>query len=237
MKNLKKYKCDFHIHVKGDPKDRNLKHTVKELIIEAEKQKFDILAITNHMQIFNISKYQKFAKQHNILLINGIEINIKFQHVIVLFPHKSILKVKTFSDLKKYKENNPQSIIIAPHPYYKTLTCLGANLKKNINLFDAIEYCHFYTQLLNAPNKKALKIAHKYNKAIVGSSDVHKMKFFGTTYTELSMAKPTHKNIKKAITNYNFTNYISNPLPFITAIYYISKSLLSCIFRKLFPFL
>ena len=233
---LKKYKCDFHIHVKGDPKDRNLKYTIKQLIIEAEKQNFDILAVTNHCQIFDVSKYKKFAKKHNIFLVSGVEINIKLQHVVVLFPHKSVLKVRTFSDLEKYKKKNKQSIVIAPHPYYKMPTCLGSNLEKNIQLFDAIEYCHFHINLFNWPNQRALKMARKYNKAVVGNSDVHKMKFFGTTYTELLMPNISAQNIKMALSNNLNVKYISDPIALFTAVYYISKSLLHCIFRKIFPF-
>ncbi|UDQ99183.1 PHP-associated domain-containing protein [Lentisphaerota bacterium WC36G] len=228
------YKCDFHIHVKGDPKDCDLKYTIKELILEAEKQNFDILAITNHNQIFDISRYNRFAKAHNILLIPGVEINLGRNHVVILFAQKSALQIKTFADLAKYRKNHPKSIIIAPHPFYKAPSCLGRHLENNIDLFDSIEYCHFHMKLFNFPNLKAVRLAKKHHKTIVGSSDVHKIKFFGTTYTLLEMKKFTTEEIHKSLRNISKVNYKSSQLPFFTAIYYISKSVFFYILQHIF---
>ncbi len=222
---FKKFKCDFHIHVKGDPKDRQLEHSIKMLILEAEKQHFNILAITNHQQIFNISKFQKFAQKHNIFLVKGIELNIKLQHVVVLFPHKSVLKIRSFTDLKKYKRRHPESVIIAPHPFYMTPTCLGKNLIDNIEVFDAIEYCHFYTKWFNAPNNKAIQIAKKYNNTILGNSDVHKMTFFGTTYSEIYMKKLTPQNIQLAIKTPEQCKFVSSSIPNKVFLFYALKTI------------
>ncbi len=230
---LKKFKCDFHIHVKSDPKDHHLKHNIKMLILEAEKQHFDVLAITNHQQIFNISKFQKFAQKHNILLIKGIELNIKLQHVIILFPHRSVLKIKSFADLNKYKKQHPKSIIIAPHPFYMTPTCLGKNLINNIELFDAIEYCHFYTKWFNTPNNKVIQVAKKFNKTIVGNSDVHKLMFFGTTYSEIYMNKLTPQNIKKAVKNPELCKFISHSIPSKLFLFYSFKNIFFFFWNRL----
>lgn len=181
-------KTQLHIHVKGDFID-NIKHTWKDLIDHASKLNFNVLAITCHKKIFFPLQAKKYAKTKKILLIKGVEISLNKQHIIILNVHKDAEKIKTFEDLKSYKNTHKESLIIAPHPYFPSNRTLKNNLEKHIDLFDAIEFNYFYTKQKDY-NKKAAEIAKKYAKPLLGTSDCHILKYLDRTYTELDIENP-----------------------------------------------
>lgn len=184
-------KADFHIHVQGDP-CHDHKYTAQQLIDYASKLNFQVLAITNHNQVFYNQDLANYAKSKNILLIPGIEKSIQGKEVLIYnITQKQANQIKTFQDLKKFKQQNKNSLIIAPHPFYFLRGCLGKKLEQHINLFDAIEYCHFHHKLINR-NKKAVKIAKKHNKPLIGTSDVHHLFQFNKTYTLINSKKETN---------------------------------------------
>lgn len=184
-------KAQLHIHIKGDFID-NIKHTWKELIDKASELHFDVLALTCHDKIFFPLQAKKYAKTKKILLIKGVEIRIDKQHILILNAHKDSEKIKTFNDLKNYKDSHKESLIIAPHPYFPSNKALKNNLEKYIDLFDAIEFNYFYTKQKNY-NKKAEETAKKHSKPLVGTSDCHILKYLDTTYTEIEIEKPENK--------------------------------------------
>ena len=226
-------KAQLHIHIKGDPSD-NIRHTWRELIDHAKKLDFNVLAITCHKRIIFPAKAISYAKKRNILLIKGIEIEIgkSGQHVLILNPHISAEKIRTFADLAKYKTAHLESMIIAPHPYFPTRRTLKNNLEKHIDLFDAIEYNYFVTKSKNY-NKKAIQIAKKYKKPLIGTSDCHVLKYLNTTYSLIDC--PTEKNSlpnQQAILNAIRKNAITiktNPLSHFTA----TKILLILLWQEL----
>ncbi len=213
MKNLqeKKYlKCDFHLHTNDDLVDR-IRQTVFDVINMASEQSFDVLSITNHSTITFSDEINDYAKEKNILLIKGIELYVERKHVVILNCSEDILKVKTISDLKAYKNNNSQSFIFAPHPYYPKKSCLGKIVEENIDLFDGLEYCHFYISFINHFNEKAERIAKKFSKPLIANSDSHSPIQFGRSY---SLVK-AEKNVESVIENMKLGNIkiVTQPLP------------------------
>lgn len=207
-----KIKTALHVHVKGDPIDK-IPYDFKELIDHASNLGFQAIAITCHKHIFPISKAKKYGQKKGILIIPGAEVEIENKHVIILNPSKEVLKIKTFSQLRKYKSFHKKSFIIAPHPYYPMTNCLHKKLEKNIDLFDAIEFNYFYTNLIDF-NKKALKIAKTYNKPVVGTSDCHTLKVLDSTFSEIEIpdsSKLTEKLLFDTIKS-NRINVITQPL-------------------------
>jgi hypothetical protein len=53
---------------------------------------------------------------------------------------------------------------------------------KNLELFDALEYCHFYSPRINF-NDKAVAVSKSYGVPLVGNSDTHFLPQLGTTYS------------------------------------------------------
>jgi len=114
IKRPKPLKADLHLHTAEDPLDR-IRYTAKELITKAAEEGFDVISITNHHQMtFNQDLYS-YAQERGILLIPGIELTIQRRHVLVLNPppHK---KCSDFFSLSKL--HRPETLIIAPHPYF-----------------------------------------------------------------------------------------------------------------------
>ncbi|MFQ5792709.1 MAG: PHP-associated domain-containing protein, partial [Acidobacteriota bacterium] len=60
--------------------------------------------------------------------------------------------------------------------------CLRGRLVKEIDLFDAIELSHFYTRRVDF-NRPAVKLAREVGLPLVGTSDSHLVRQFGTTYS------------------------------------------------------
>lgn len=187
-------KADFHMHTKEDPYDWFIKYSAKDIIRLAAKKNFDVLSITLHNRVFCPQSLKDYARKKGILLIPGAEPMIEKKDVLLINVDNNILsRIKKIDDLEKIRGS---SLVVAPHPFFLTGNCLEGKLIKHIDRFDAIEFSHFYTRALVNPlfkfiagNAKALAIAEKYNKPVIGTSDAHKLYEFGTTYTMLDCEK------------------------------------------------
>jgi predicted metal-dependent phosphoesterase TrpH len=186
-------KVDLHTHTDLDPLDGKngvhpyVKHTVEDLVAHASALGYDAVALTHHKQHVYPTNAAYLEKKYGVLIIPGVEIEIHGMHVLLINTTQDW--PKTFEDLAKFKSENPQSLIIAPHPYYPGRICLHQNLVKYIHLFDAIEYSHMYHKYMNLYNKKALLVAKKYNKPVVGTGDVHYLSNMGKTYALVDSLK------------------------------------------------
>src|SRR3989338_3276593 len=109
-------KCCLHLHTLGDAADI-ISYTPEEAIVHASKQGFDVVAITCHNIIIWSEKLSEYAAKRGILLISGIEKTIEKKHVLILNTRKNAEKIETFEQLREYKAANPESCIIAPHPF------------------------------------------------------------------------------------------------------------------------
>lgn len=186
-------KADLHTHTKEDPLDK-IKYSAKDLIKYAAKLHYKVLAITNHNKVLYNRMLRSYAKKHGILLIPGKEALIEGKEIILLNIKKC--NIKKISDLDKLRKQN--ALVIAPHPFYPKLKCLHSKLIENIDNFDAIEYSHFYYKLFNPFNKKAVKIAKRYKKPLIGTSDAHHLFQMNHTYSLIN-AKPKIDSILEAI--------------------------------------
>src|SRR3989344_5648350 len=199
-------KTDLHLHCNGDPEDVFIKYSAKELIDHAASLKFDVIAITCHNKVLYSDGLQEYANSRNILLIPGVEAYIENRHVLLFnFTQEEVNKVKNFNDLRKIKED--KHLVIAPHPYYVNLNpfdlrqiSLFSKLEKNIDVFDAIEFCNLYSRHFNRANKKANKIAKENNISLVGNSDLHRLKYMGTNFS-LVDSNNNVNSVIKAIKN------------------------------------
>jgi predicted metal-dependent phosphoesterase TrpH len=171
-------KADLHLHTAEDPLDR-VRYTAKELISKAADERFDVISITNHHQMTFNQDLLSYAQQRGILLIPGIEMTIRRRHVLVLNPppHKTCSDFPSLSKLRR-----PETLIIAPHPYFPGTYSLNGYLLKHLNLFDALEYCHFYSPMINF-NQKALEVCQALGFPLIGNSDSHFLSQLGTTYS------------------------------------------------------
>jgi len=206
-------KADLHTHTSEDNRDM-ISYCARELIDAAAEKMFDVLAITNHDTFTYTPELAEHAAAKGILLVPGIESTIEGRHVIILNPQADIEAVRTFKDLEEYREKHPEIFVIAPHPYYPHLRkfSLKSELLKNIDLFDGIEYCHYYTNLFDRFNSMARKVAEQYEKPLIGTSDSHHLFQLDKTYSMLD-AEKNIGSIVSALKN-NRIRIVSRPLSF-----------------------
>lgn len=180
-------KADLHIHSKEDPVDKDLiKYSGREMVDYAAKKGYDVLAFTLHEGLWIPDKLVDYAKEKGIVLIPGVEAKIEGKEVLIYnIDHEEYREIKKLKDLAKLPE---RALVIAPHPFYQDSKCLGKKLVENINNFHAIEYCHFYTKTFNL-NKEAVRVAKKFHKPLVGTSDAHHYWQFGKTYSLVDAEK------------------------------------------------
>jgi predicted metal-dependent phosphoesterase TrpH len=171
-------KADLHLHTAEDPLD-HVRYTARELISKAADEGFDVLSITNHQRMTFNQELFSHAERKGILLIPGVEMTIQRRHVLVLNP-PPYKKCEDFSCLAKLRR--PETLMIAPHPYFPGTYSLNGYFLKHLNLFDALEYCHFYSPRINF-NQKAVEVSRSLRFPLVGNSDSHFLSQLGATYS------------------------------------------------------
>ena len=207
---MKWLKADLHTHAKED-KMHVLSYTSKDLIDKAHRLKYDIIALTFHKRVFEGEAYRKvamYAKRKGMLLIPGCEANIEGKDTLIYnITQKELKSIRTFRDLRQLKidlqKKGREILVIAPHPYFSAAFmgkfCLGRKLVKNIDIFDAIEYSFLYLKRINR-NKRAVKVARRYCKPMVGNGDIHVLDNLDKTYSMIYSRK-TVNDVIRAVKN------------------------------------
>jgi predicted metal-dependent phosphoesterase TrpH len=173
-------KVDLHIHTGDDPVDR-IPYSTTELIDRAAALGFGALAITLHERQLDLRDFGPVAADRGVALIPGIERTIEGKHVLLINFSAAAESVGTFEELTRLKASEP-GLVIAPHPFFPTPSCLGRALERHADLFDAVEYNAMFTRHLNF-NERAVRWAQAHGKPLVGNGDVHRLRQLGTTWS------------------------------------------------------
>ncbi len=194
-------KVDFHLHTREDPKDF-LDHSALELLQRAHALGFHALAITLHDHVLESPELMATARALGVLLIPAAEMRLEGADVVVLnLTQEEAQGLHCLRDLETLRKRRSDSVLIfAPHPFYVLGGSMGGRvLEQYIDLFDAIEICHFYMRGFNR-NLPAIRVAGRYGKPLLATSDAHRLEAFGHHYS-LIEAPPdaTPEAIFKAI--------------------------------------
>jgi predicted metal-dependent phosphoesterase TrpH len=195
-------KIDLHIHTLDDPKDA-VDFSAHQLLERARALGFRVLAITLHDALFDRKEVYADAAAMGILLIPAAEMRLEGADVIVLnVTSEEVGQLKNFDDLRRLRAQRGSSIYtIAPHPFYVLGGSIGARLFKEIDCFDAIEICHFHIGPFN-PNWRAKRVASRFGKPLIATSDAHRLHAFGQHYTSIPMPPVlTVENVFAALRN------------------------------------
>src|SRR6266705_6893851 len=217
-------KLDLHIHTLDDPKDV-IDYSAPQLLKRAKELGFGVLAITLHDAVFDRAEVFADAAAMGILLIPAAEVRLQGADAILLNVTASeVAGLKNFEDLRQLRARRGTSIFtIAPHPFYVLGGSIGPRLLEEIDCFDAIEVCHFHKGLLN-PNRRAAKVAARFGKPLIATSDAHRLHAFGRHYT--SIPSPPELTIENVFTTLRSgrVNLTSPPCSFddlVSAIYFV----------------
>jgi predicted metal-dependent phosphoesterase TrpH len=178
-------KLDLHIHTLDDPKD-TIDYSAHQLLERARALGFRVLAITLHNTVFDRVEVFADAAQMGILLVPAAELRLQGADVVMLnVTPDEIARIHDFDDLRKLRAERGASLFtFAPHPFYVLGASIGSRLIEEIDCFDGIEWCHFYKGWFN-PNRRAAKVAAKYGKRLIATSDAHRLHAFGAHFTSI----------------------------------------------------
>jgi len=217
-------KIDLHIHTLDDPKDA-VDFSAHQLLERARALGFRALAITLHDAVFDRKEVFADAAAMGILLIPAAEVRLLGADVIVLnVTAEEVAQMKNFDDLRSLRARRGGSIFtIAPHPFYIFGGSIGSRLFAEIDCFDAIEFCHFHIWLFN-PNRRAQRVATRFGKPMIATSDAHRLHAFGRHYTSMPMPPAlTVENVFAGLRNgpLGLTSPPSSFTDFVSAIYFV----------------
>jgi predicted metal-dependent phosphoesterase TrpH len=178
-------RIDLHIHTLDDPKDA-LDYSAHQLLERARSLGFRVLAITLHDAVFDRAEVFADAAGMGILLIPAAEVRLEGADVILLNVSASEIEpLRSWNDLEKLRERRGASLFtIAPHPFYRLGGSMGEKLIEQIECFDAIELCHFWSRFFN-PNRRAREVAARFKRPLIATSDAHQLHAFGSHYTSI----------------------------------------------------
>lgn len=178
-------KVDLHIHTLDDPKDV-IDYSAHQLLERARELGFGVLAITLHDAVFDRPEVFADAAAMGILLIPAAEMRIEGADIILLnISSEEAAALKRFEDVRALRARRGKSVFtIAPHPFYVLGGSIGSRLLAEEDCFDAIELCHFHKGPLN-PNRKAARVARRFRKPLIATSDAHRLHAFGRHYTQM----------------------------------------------------
>ena len=171
-------RADLHVHTReAEP---FIAYNAREVIARAAREGYRVLSITNHDTLTFDTELAAFARDRGIVLIPGVEVTVEGRHVLIYNADVAVDKLTTFAGLRRYR--TPEWLVVAPHPFFPASYCLREKLWHEIELFDAIEFSHFYTPRLDF-NRAAVKLASAVGLPLLGTSDSHLADQFGTTFS------------------------------------------------------
>ena len=178
-------KVELHTHTGDDPID-TIPHSTLDLIDRAAALGYHALAITLHEKQLDLRRFRAYAAERGIVLIPGVERTIEGSHVLLLNFSHGADELRTFEDLARLKARQ-RGLVIAPHPFFPHSSCLGRDLGRHADLFDAVERNAMYTRLVDF-NRPAVRWAARHGKPVVGNCDVHRLLQLGSTYSLVDAA-------------------------------------------------
>ena len=217
-------KIDLHIHTLDDPKDA-VDFSAHQLLERARSLGFRVLAITLHDAVFDRKEVFADAAAMGILLISAAEVRLLGADVILLnVTAEEVAQLKNFDDLRQLRARRGASMFtIVPHPFYVFGGSIGSRLFAEMDCFDAIEFCHFHIGPFN-PNRRAKRVAARFGKPMIATSDAHRLHAFGRHYTSMPMPPAlTVENVFAGLRRglLSLTSPASSLTDFVSAIYFV----------------
>jgi predicted metal-dependent phosphoesterase TrpH len=213
-------KADLHVHTSEGP-DQFVPWSPEELIDRAAQAGYQVLSFTDHDQVTYRPSLARYALERGIVLLPGVEATVEGRHVLLYNFWCPPQALRTFAGIRRHK--SPDTLVVAPHPFFPGPTSLGRRLLEHLDLFDALEVSHFYTRWLDW-NRPALRLARARNLPLLGCSDAHVPRQFETTYSLLE-ADPTPEGVMSAIRQ-GRVQVVSQPLS-TAALFLIGLSLMT----------
>jgi predicted metal-dependent phosphoesterase TrpH len=229
VKSQKRWmKAELHSHCNIDPVDyRICSYTPEELINQAAKLEYEILAITCHNTDIWTKELSEYARSLGITLIPGMEITLEENCQALVYNFGT--GPENLNTLEKIRSRcREDTMVVAPHAFFPGRTSLGGLLERNLDVFDGIEYSGFHVPGLNF-NRRSIELAARACKPLIGNGDVHHLWQLGRTYTWIC-AEPDTFSIVDAVKQ-GFVRLETSPISWFQAAGWWATTL----WRYMFP--
>jgi hypothetical protein len=164
-----------------------------ELVEQAKKVGLDGVCITEHNQLWDPERVEKLARNHNFVVIGGVEVLTDCGEILVFGLHESVRWVRTAEELKKMVDH-AGGVMIAAHPFRGQRVILDSGSLPADGI-DIETGCTFpilqYVDAIEAFNGWAyrrewqftLEVGKRLGLQGTGGSDAHKLLQTGVCYT------------------------------------------------------
>src|SRR5262249_57990770 len=122
-------KAEMHSHCSLDPDDyRMCAHSPEQLISEAARLGYDVLAITCHNLDVWSQGLSEYAASLGIMLVPGMEVSTEGgRHTLVYNFRTGAENLNTLEKIRG--RSRPDTLVVAAHPYFPGQVCLGSLLE------------------------------------------------------------------------------------------------------------
>lgn len=207
-----KLKASLHLHSSEDVLDGlGIDYDLYRLIDVASSKGFKVLASTCHRHNVCQPGHIAYAAERGVLLWPGVEAEFSGFHILIINGDADAEKLKDIEDLRRYKQQHPEVLVIAPHPNHIVDSIGMSRLDEWLPVIDAVELSWFYGKSFN-PNKKVVQWCKRHNVPYLATSDAHKLNYLDTDFAVID-AELNARAIIDAIKNRRFQN-ISRPKNF-----------------------
>jgi hypothetical protein len=173
-------KVELHAHTADDPADW-IPYEATTLVDRAAELGYGALAITLHDRQLDLAELEAYARERGVVLVPGVERTLFGKHVLLLNFPRAAEAVRDFDEIARLKARS-NGLVIAPHPFFPYVNCLGSRLERHAGVFDAVELNAFHTRFVDF-NRPAVRWAKAHGKPVVANADVHRLYQLGKTYT------------------------------------------------------
>ena len=181
-------KADLHLHTCEGLRENYIAYNAFKLIDAAVEKGYQVLSVTNHDTVTYSDYLRDYARERGILLIPGVELTLHGKHVLAYTPRLPHALPGNVADLENLKHRG--WLLVAPHPFFPAGHSLGRKFFAWQHLFDAVEFCHFYTDIFDF-NRRARESARSLGLPMLGTSDSHLLCQLNTTYSIIYAEKET----------------------------------------------
>ncbi len=177
-----KLKVDLHVHTASDPVD-NLPLDIESTIKLAAANGYDAIALTHHDAYFHITDdIARVAQREGVIVMPGIEASLDDgAHVLVVNCGPEIEGISSLDELNEIRR--PEHLIVPAHPFYPCFGLGREKLEQWSDLFDALEWSHFWNKYFHRANLNAAKFCKRRGIPLVGTGDIHLPRQINRTYS------------------------------------------------------
>ncbi len=190
-------KAELHTHCNLDPEDYWMcRYSPEQLILRAAQLGYEVLSITCHNTDIWTDDLSDFARNLGLILIPGMEVDIeRTRHILVYNFNTGPENLNTIEKIRD--RSREDTLVIAPHAFFPTPSCLGRLLGKNLDVFDAIEFSGFHVRGLDF-NRRSVNLARKAGKPLIACADIHFLWQLDRTFTWI-YAEPNPQAVLNSI--------------------------------------